>query len=259
MVSKVAIRLLRNVLSDDFDGGVFNRGTSGIFRSVFRSLVCMRTGKIRIIARSVVVWGLTLTIFLLLADRHVTLRALEVCFSEPDSIPEAHVGIVLGTSPKLVNGQTNLFFKHRIKAAADLYHSGKIDRVLVSGDNRTIHYNEPVQMQKALVEAGVPKDRIHLDFAGLRTLDSMVRAREVFDQDTVIVISQPFHNQRAVYIARHHGITAWGYNAEEVGTEGGALRVRLREVLARTRMLLDLYVLGTGPRHLGPQEEIPRD
>ncbi|NVK27290.1 MAG: YdcF family protein [Flavobacteriia bacterium] len=202
--------------------------------------------------------GVALLILVLLADRHVTHKTSDYCYSSVEATPHAHVGVVLGTSPKLVDGRDNLYFKYRIEAATKLFLKGKIDRILVSGDNRTIYYNEPEEMRKALLENGVPPDRIHLDYAGLRTFDSMVRTKEVFQQDSVIVISQAFHNQRATYIARAKGIHAIGFNAKDVSVSFG-LKTRIREALARTKMVLDVYVLGTEPRHLGPQEHIPAD
>lgn len=189
---------------------------------------------------------------------HVSSYSSPFCSASLSQIPHAHVGVVLGTSPKLTNGRENYYFKNRITAAVELYNEGIVDRILVSGDNRTVYYNEPVEMQKALIDAGIPKDRIHLDFAGLRTLDSMVRSKEVFGQDSIVVISQAFHNERAVYLARENGIQAWGYNAKDVSAKMG-FKTRVREYFARCKMMLDLYVLGTDPRHLGEPVEIPAD
>ncbi|TNE26291.1 MAG: vancomycin high temperature exclusion protein [Bacteroidetes bacterium] len=203
------------------------------------------------------------TLILLIAsvfwvDHHVASYSSPFCSSSLSDMPHVHVGVVLGTSPKLSSGQDNFYFKYRIKAATELYFAGVVDRILVSGDNRTVYYNEPVEMQKALIEAGIPKDHIHLDFAGLRTLDSMVRSKEVFGQDSIVVISQAFHNERAIYLARENGINAWGYNAKDVSAKMG-FKTRTREYFARCKMMLDLYILGTDPRHLGEPVEIPAD
>jgi SanA protein len=170
-------------------------------------------------------------------------------FDGMDDLPNNRVGLVLGTSEKVRSGRPNLFFQHRMRAAADLYHAGKVERLLVSGDNRTMHYNEPWAMRKALIEAGVDSAHIALDHAGFRTLDSMVRAREVFGQQRFTVISQRFHNERAVYIARRKGIDAIGYNARDVDAYSG-FRTRLREKLARVKVFLDL-IFGVEPRFLG--------
>jgi SanA protein len=183
------------------------------------------------------------------SDRSIRTRTAEHVFDRIEQIPHKRVGVVLGTSEKVRSGRPNLFFEHRMKAAVELYRSGKVDRLLLSGDNRTIHYNEPWAMRKALIAAGVDSTHITLDYAGFRTLDSVVRAREVFGQQSFTVISQRFHNERAVYIARRKGIDAIGYNARDVDAYSG-FRTRLREKLARVKVFLDL-IFGVEPRFLG--------
>lgn len=183
------------------------------------------------------------------SDRRIRTGTAEHVFDRIEQIPHKRVGVVLGTSEKVRSGRPNLFFEHRMKAAVELYRSGKVDRLLVSGDNRTIHYNEPWAMRKALMAAGVDSTHITLDYAGFRTLDSVVRAREVFGQQSFTVISQRFHNERAVYIARRKGIDAIGYNARDVDAYRG-FRTRLREKLARVKVFLDL-IFGVEPRFLG--------
>lgn len=170
-------------------------------------------------------------------------------------LPVQKVGVLLGTSQFLSNGHKNMYFEFRMNAAAELYNAGKVQYILVSGDNRKRNYNEPVAMQAALMKRGVPEDRIVLDYAGFRTLDSMVRAREVFGQTRFVVISQKFHNERAVFIARQKGIDAYGYNARDVQVSAG-FKTRVREVLARTKMMLDLYILRTQPHFLGEEVKI---
>ena len=102
---------------------------------------------------------------------------------------------------KLKNGNNNLYFDYRILAAVELYKAGKIKYILISGDNRKKDYNEPEEMKKALIQKGVPAKFIYLDYAGFRTLDSVVRAKEVFGQNQLTIISQRFHNERAIYLA----------------------------------------------------------
>ena len=87
----------------------------------------------------------------------------------------------------------------------ELFQAGKISRILVSGDNRRMNYNEPVEMRKALIAHGIPDSVIVMDFAGIRTLDSVIRAKKVFGQDRFTIISQRFHNERALYIAGRNG------------------------------------------------------
>ena len=171
-------------------------------------------------------------------------------FSEVDNVPERKVALVLGCIPELSNGRTNAFFSYRIQAAADLFHAGKVRYLLVSGDNHRKGYDEPTAMKEALVAKGVPGDRVVCDYAGFRTLDSVVRAQKVFEQEGFVVVSQQFHNQRAIYIARCKGLDAVGYNARDVSRRW-ALKTRLREQLARVKTVLDMYVLRTRPKFLG--------
>lgn len=172
-----------------------------------------------------------------------------------DQLPYNRCGLLLGTSRFRTDGTANPFFTNRIDAAAGLYRAGKIDYIIATGDNSDRRYNEPRAMLAELVEAGVPSKRIYLDYAGFRTLDSIVRAREIFGQEAITVISQKFHNERAVYIAKHYGIDATGFNAADCD-DSGWIKVRLREVLARFRAFIDLHVTGEQPRFLGEHIEI---
>lgn len=116
-------------------------------------------------------------------------------------VPETKTALLLGTGKALNNGMPNAYFYNRIKAAADLYKSGKVKYIIVSGDNSTKDYNEPEDMQLALIQQGVPQDKIILDHAGFRTLDSVVRAKDIFGQTKLVIISQKFHNERAVFFS----------------------------------------------------------
>jgi SanA protein len=175
-------------------------------------------------------------------------------YTSVDAIPYNRVGLVLGTARHQVGGGINPFYQHRIEATLQLYESGKISRVLVSGDNGSIYYNEPNTIKKDLVAGGIPADHIYLDYAGFRTLDSMVRARIVFGLDSVTVISQEFHNERALFIASKKGLHAQGFNAGDVeGAKG--LKVHLREYFARVKVFLDL-IFNTEPRFYGNRIEI---
>ena len=177
-------------------------------------------------------------------------------FDRVADVPERHVGLVLGCSPLLADGRPNLFFNARMDAAAELWHAGKVGYLLVSGDNRHHAYNEPDAMKAALVERAVPARHIVCDYAGLTTLDSVVRAREVFGQDQLIVVSQPFHNRRAIFIGRHRGIDAIGYNAPDIAGRH-AVRTHLREIAARQRAVWDCWISRRQPRHLGEPIAIP--
>jgi SanA protein len=182
-------------------------------------------------------------------DREVKQQSSAFLYDRLDLVPHEQVGVVLGTSERGRGGGPNQYFVRRMEAAAALYHAGKVDHLLLSGDNRHMNYNEPWAMRKALMAAGVDSSHITLDFAGFRTLDSMVRAKEVFGQQRFIVISQRFHNERAVFIARGLGIEAIGYNAQDVGAAYG-LRTKLRERLARVKVYIDA-LFGIQPHFLG--------
>ena len=176
-------------------------------------------------------------------------------FDDVDQIPACKVGLVFGTTDRFQDRE-NLYFRYRIDAAEKLWRAGKIQVILVSGDNSEKYYNEPVKMKRALVERGIPENRIACDYAGLRTLDSVVRGKEIFGLNEVTFITQRFHNERAVYLAEAHGMKVNGFNARDVATRGG-LKTRVREVGARVKMWLDVNVLGTRPRHLGGKEKLP--
>jgi SanA protein len=167
-------------------------------------------------------------------------------------IPKRKVGLVLGSSKHLADGSGNLFYAYRVAAAAELFRSGKVDYLLVSGDNHVATYDESSDMKNSIATLGVPTNAIYCDYAGFRTFDSVVRAKKVFGEDKFTVVSQRFHNERAIFIARAMGIDAIGYNAQEVDAFNG-FRTKLREKLAKVKAVLDVYVLRTKPRFLGEQ------
>ncbi|VXB73200.1 SanA/YdcF family protein [Maribacter litoralis] len=175
-------------------------------------------------------------------------------FTDISSTPKNRVGLVLGTSNKLTNGSPNPYYTYRIDATKALYNAGKIEFILVSGDNGSIYYNEPDTFKKDLVKAGIPEHVIFLDYAGFRTLDSMFRAKFIFGLDDVTVISQKFHNERAIYIAKQKGLNAIGFNAQDVSTSQG-LKVQFREYLARVKVFIDM-LLNTQPKFYGTTVEI---
>lgn len=170
-------------------------------------------------------------------------------------VPETKTAVLLGTGKNLSNGMPNAYFYNRIKAASDLYKSGKIKYIIVSGDNSTKDYNEPEDMQLALMQYGIPKDRIFLDHAGFRTLDSVIRAKDIFGQTKLIIISQKFHNERAVFLARKNKMEAFGYNAQDVNKYAG-LKTNLREYLAKSKAYWDL-LFGVEPKFGGEKILIP--
>lgn len=179
----------------------------------------------------------------------------ESVYFDLNKLPHHRIALVLGTSHRTTKGGPNPFFEKRIETAAELYKMGKIDHLILSGDNRSRYYNEPMAMLKALLKKGVPASAITLDYAGLRTLDSIVRCKVIFGQNKFIIITQPFHSYRALFISKYYNINAIAMVAEEPDFEY-SVKVRFREYLARTKAVLDLYVLKTSPRFLGRKEQI---
>ena len=169
-------------------------------------------------------------------------------FDQVEDVPESRYALVLGANKESRSGGTNPYFKFRMEAAARLYHSGKVDQLLVSGDNHVKDYDEPTDMANYLVDLGVPRDSIILDYAGFRTLDSVIRAKKVFNCQSLIIVSQKFHNQRAVYAAINQGINAVGYNASDVQNKSNF--THYREIISKTVMIFDLFVFKTQPKFL---------
>lgn len=195
-------------------------------------------------------------VFVLGCERWIARAADGRCFAEVKAVPEAPVALVLGTSARLADGRTNLFFLPRMEAAAALFKAGKVKALIVSGDNGTRGYDEPTEMKRVLVQMGVPEARIVCDYAGFRTLDSVVRAKEVFSQPRIIIVSQRFHNERAIYLAKAFGIDAWGFNATDVPVKL-SVKTFLREKLACVKAVLDVNVLGTRPKFIGERVVVP--
>lgn len=181
---------------------------------------------------------------MIVCDQLVAYSAKGRLYYDVDSVPHRKVGLILGTSPvSMWNGRRNLYFDHRIKAAADLYKAGKVDWLVVSGGdyrNTENGYDEPVAMRDSLMAQGVDSIRIILDYDGTRTLNSIAKIHDVYCQDSITIISQEYHNERALYQAKHLGIDAIGYNALTPGRRTSWWRNRGREVLARVKLFIDM-------------------
>lgn len=177
-------------------------------------------------------------------------------YGSVEAIEARHTGIVLGTSRKIGPDQANPHFDNRLAAAAALYHGGKVSHLLVSGHREDPgYYDEPRDMTARLVELGVPRASITSDHAGVRTLDSIVRARKIYGLDRVTVISDDFHVSRAVFIADREGIDAIAFRGDSVELPA-SFRARTREYFARVKAVMDLYFLDTQPAELGERREI---
>jgi SanA protein len=174
-------------------------------------------------------------------------------YYDSNDIPHKRAAVVLGCG-KYFEGRLNLYYIYRINAAVELWQGGKIDAILVSGDNSRKNYDEPSSMKADLIDKGVPAEFITIDYAGFRTLDSIVRAREVFSLKDYIIVSQPFHCGRALYLARQDGQQAVGFCARDVKSAAG-IKMRLREILARNKAVLDV-LLNKKPKYLGKEETV---
>ena len=178
-------------------------------------------------------------------------------FDRVEKIPHRKVGLLLGTAPVTPWGTKNLYFTYRIDAAVKLFHAKKVDYFIVSGDNHSTDYDEPTCMRDSLVACGVPDERIISDYVGFRTLDLEVRCKAIFGQDSVTVISQSFHNERAIYLAGQNQIDAIAFNAQDVTSVWTTwLRGHSRELLARVKIFIDL-IIGKQPRFWGEKVKIP--
>ncbi len=193
---------------------------------------------------------MALALFTIAVNLTVDYVASGKVYEDVASVPHNRVGLLLGTSPLTRARRTNHYFMSRILTAVSLFEAGKIDYIIASGDNRTMQYNEPIAMRDSLVAHGVPLDRIVLDYAGFRTLDSVVRAKEVFGCDTLTIISQDYHCARALCIAASRSIKAVAVAAPSAFGWRVRLRMTLREWLARDKMVYDILT-GVQPRFLG--------
>lgn len=201
-----------------------------------------------------------LTLIVLLAsaalglDRWISWKTAPYIYEEVQDLPYRDVGVVLGTAKYYRTGVINQYYQYRIQGALNAYNSGKVNYLLLSGDNAQQSYNEPMTMRKDLIAGGVNPSSIVMDYAGFRTLDSIVRTRKVFDTNNFIIITQRFHCERALFIAQHRGIQAQCF---AVPSPKNILSVRLREFGARLGALADLYIFKRQPRFLGPLVPIP--
>ena len=192
------------------------------------------------------------------ADFYVRTLAKGQTFEKIEDIKPGRAALVLGTSPHLSDGRDNTYFQGRIKAAADLYKAGKVTFIIVSGDNRTPQYNEPLAMRRWLLRQGVPAGRIVADFAGRRTYASLKRARTVFGLERAVLVTSDFHMPRALYLADKVGLTAWGV-PDATSDHGFLSRLSFwtREAVARHLAVLDGWFppdVVLGPRELTPDE-----
>lgn len=187
------------------------------------------------------------TAFIIYCNHRVINQTKDQIYTDVNSIPFREYGLVLGTSKAATNG-INLYFQYRLDAAIDLYHQKKINKILVSGDNHIKGYDEPTDMANYLIEHGIPSEDIIKDFAGFRTLDSVVRAKKVFKCEDITIISQEFHTERALYIANYYKMNAVGFAATNPYPKRSMSK--FREYFAKCLVILDLHVWNRQPKFL---------
>ena len=190
-----------------------------------------------------------------LANLWIVLSTKSQIYSTIDAVPTNDVALVLGTSNRLTDGSPNPYFWLRIERAAELYKAGKVKHILVSGDNSSRYYNEPERMRESLMSKGVPNEAITLDYAGLRTLDSIIRGKKIFGQEKFTIITQKFHAYRAVFISNYYNIEAVAMTTGKL-PEDMSLIVQFREMLARPLAVWDLYIIKREPKYMGAKEDV---
>ncbi len=205
-------------------------------------------------------WFFTLLLLvfsaLLALDIYISYQAQPYIYRDVNKVPPKKAALLLGTNKYIAKGRKNYYYLYRIRAATALWKAGKIKAIVVSGTNDSQYYNETRSMYKDLIRAGIPQAHITQDFAGFRTLDSIVRAEAIFDLKEYIIISQKFHLERAIFIARAKGQAVIGFEARSKEGTSAAYRMQLREYLARAKAFLDVYVLKTEPKFYGKKEKV---
>ena len=197
------------------------------------------------IAAGLLLVPLIAVIFVVLCNLVIAQYSSGRVYDDVKDVPYREVGLLLGTSPNTANGAKNLYFTYRIDAAVELYKAKKIGRILISGDGREKNYDEPKYMRRHLIKRGIPANKITLDKKGLRTYDSVINAKKTYKLSEFTVISQRFHNERAIFLAGRRGMDAIGFNAKDAPNQKGkaATKIKIREVLARVKVFADLLGL----------------
>lgn len=203
----------------------------------------------------------TVVVLLIVVGCHLAVvwNASGRTYDSVSDIPHNRVGLLLATSPITPGGAHNFYFENRIKSANELYKAGKVDYIIASGGDYTQNQkngcDEPKSIRDSLVACGVPADKIILDYEGTRTLNSIAKAKEVYRLDSVTIISQKYHNERAIYLADKYDMHAIGINAGPSPIRRNRIKNTLREVLARVKLFIDVV------RGLHPdiKESIVRD
>lgn len=197
---------------------------------------------VRIAAATILVFIECVIIFNLI----IIINALPDTYHKPEDVPAKSTILLLGTNKKLRHADgENLYYTYRIDAVNELYKAGKISRIIISGDNGSASYNEPADMRQDLLKKGIPSGIIKLDYAGFRTLDSIIRLREHFRVNKAVVVSQRFHTDRSLFLADYYGLEAIAYPAKGSMTKA----MFVRELLAKPKVFLDIFIFNMQPKY----------
>jgi len=188
-------------------------------------------------------------------NNSIAKEASSLIYRDVEKIAAKKAALVLGTAKYLRGGQINYYFKYRIDATVELFKAEKVRAIIVSGDNGSKNYDEPTTMRDDLVARGIPIEYIRIDYAGFRTLDSIVRAEVIFDLEDYIIVSQQFHLERAIYLAHAKGQKVTGFVAKDFKDTIWAKKMEYRELLARAKAVLDVHI-GVEPKFYGKKVEV---
>ena len=194
---------------------------------------------IKYLTRIILISVVAIAGIIYVCDARVINASADRCFESIDSLPDCDTGVLLGTSNRGRYTAVNPYFRPRINGILDLYRAGKIKRIYITGDSASVDYNEPRWMADTLISEGIPAEVISLDFNGSHTLESARHAAEFTGGKPYIVVSQRFHNERFIYMARQQGIDVWGLNCGNfMHTNILQLRQRCREALSRVKAVI---------------------
>lgn len=214
----------------------------------------MKKKGFKIIKKLTIYFFISCALVVVFSNLIVNNNAKEKVFTKTDIIPKNKVGLLLGTSKIREDGEENLFFTYRLNATIQLFEAKKIDFIIISSSFESTDNDNPKDFKVELIKKGIPENKIFLDYGGLRTLDSVIRLKEIFGQTSVTIISQEFHNERAIYLAEHFGIEAIGFNAKDVTNRLG-FKTQTREYFARVKVFVDI-IFNVQPKFLGGKIEI---
>lgn len=214
----------------------------------------MKKKGFKIIKKLTIYFFISCALVVVFSNLIVNNNAKEKVFTKTDLIPKNKVGLLLGTSKIREDGEENLFFTYRLNATIQLFEAKKIDFIIISSSFESTDNDNPKDFKVELIKKGIPENKIFLDYGGLRTLDSVIRLKEIFGQTSVTIISQEFHNERAIYLAEHFGIKAIGFNAKDVTNRLG-FKTQTREYFARVKVFVDI-IFNVQPKFLGGKIEI---